>query len=57
MEERMVGTGWTIMEGNSSLTWARIREGSRESSRIDFMISKGNSKWLAMKSTKLLLDH
>ena len=35
----------------------RIREGRRESSRIDFVISKGNSEWLPIRATKLLLDH
>ena len=57
MEEWMVGTGWTITEGNSGPTWERIREGRRESSRIDFVISKGKSEWLLIKSTKLVSDH
>ena len=37
--------------------WERTREGRRESSRIDFVISKDNSKWLLIRSTKLLSDH
>ena len=53
----MVGTGWTTMEGDSGPTWERTREGRRESSRIDFVISKGNSGWSPIKSTKLLSDH
>ena len=43
MEEWMVGAGWTIMEENSGPIWERTREGSRESSRIDFVIAKSNS--------------
>ena len=57
MEECMVGAGWIIREGDCGPTWERTREGRRESSRIDFVISKGNSEWLPIKSTKLLLDH
>ena len=45
------------MEGDSGPTWERTREGRRESSRIDFVISKGNSGWSPIKSTKLLSDH
>ena len=45
------------MEGDSGPTWERTREGIRESSRIDFVISKGNSGWSPIRSTKLLSDH
>ena len=45
------------MKGDSGPMWERTREGRRESSRIDFIISKGNSKWSPIRSTKLLLDH
>ena len=37
----IVGTGWSVMKGDSGLTWERTREGRRESSRSDFIISKG----------------
>ena len=40
----MIGTGWTIIKGDSSPIWERTREGRRESSRINFVISKGNSE-------------
>ena len=53
----MVGTGWTVVEGDSGLTWERAREGRRESSRIDFVISKGNPRSSLIKSMKLLSDH
>ena len=43
MEEWMTGTGWFIMEEDRGPTWERTREETRESSRIDFVISKGNS--------------
>lgn len=57
MEKWIVGTGWIIREGDSGPTWERTREGRRESSRIDFVISKGISEWSPIKSTKLLSDH
>ena len=57
MEEWMVGAGWTLREGDCGPTWERTREGRRESSRIDFVICKGNSEWTPIKSRKLLSDH
>ena len=57
MEEWMVGTGWSMMEEDNRPTWERTREGRRESSKIDFVISKGNCRWSPIRSTKLLLDH
>ena len=57
MEEWVVAIGWTLVEGDSSPTWERTREGRRESSRINFVISKDRSDWSPIKSTKLLSDH
>ena len=57
MEEWIIGTGWTLMEGDSGPTWERTREGVRESNRINFIISRGNSRWSPIKSTKLLSNH
>ena len=57
MEEWMVGAGCVIRGGGYGPTWERTREGRRESSRIDFVISKGSSEWLLIRSTKLLSDH
>ena len=57
MKEWMVGTGWLIREEDSRPTWERVREGRRESSRIDFVISKDNSEWLLIRSIKLLSDY
>ena len=45
------------MEGDSGPTWERRRGGIKESSRIDFVISRGNSEWSPIRSTKLLSDH
>ena len=57
IEEWLVGTGWTIMDGNGGPTWERTREGRRERSRIDFVIAKGNSSMSPIKTEKLLSDH
>ena len=53
----MVGTGWTVREGDSGPMWERTREGRRESSRINFVIYKGNWEWSLIRTTKLLSDH
>ena len=52
-EKWMVGIGWLAMEGDSRLTCERTREGRRESSRIDFVMSKDNFDWLRISFTKL----
>ena len=57
MEEWMVGKGWIIREGDCGPTWERTREGRRKSSRIDFVISKGNTEWWPIRTAKLLSDH
>lgn len=57
MEEYMIRTGWSVTEGDNGPTWERTREGKRYSRSIDFVISKGNSKWSLIRSTKLLSDH
>lgn len=57
MDKWNMGTSWTVMEEDSRPTWERTREGRRETSRIDFVISKCNSEWLLTKSTKLISDY
>ena len=57
IEEWIVRTGCTIMKRDSRLTLERTREERRESSRINFLISKDKPGWLWIKTRKHLLDH